>query len=108
MAQAVPDPLTRAADWIAAGGRVAIATVLETWGSAPRQAGSQLVIHEDGRFEGSVSGGCVEGEVIVAAQDAIESGKPQVLEYGVSNEKAWQVGLACGGRIRILVEPVIS
>jgi len=108
VAQGVPDPLTQAADWIAAGGKVAIATVLETWGSAPRQAGSQLVIHEDGRFEGSVSGGCVEGEVIVAAQDAIESGKPQILEYGVSNEKAWQVGLACGGRIRILVEPVIG
>jgi len=102
----VPDPLTQAADWIAAGGKVAIATVLETWGSAPRQAGSQLVIREDGRFEGSVSGGCVEGEVIVAAQDVIESGKPQILEYGVSNEKAWQVGLASGGRIRILVEPI--
>ena len=106
MAQGVPDPLTQAADWIAAGGKVAIATVLETWGSAPRQAGSQLVIREDGRFEGSVSGGCVEGEVIVAAQDVIESGKPQILEYGVSNEKAWQVGLASGGRIRILVEPI--
>ncbi|MFZ1991553.1 MAG: XdhC family protein [Alphaproteobacteria bacterium] len=107
-AQGAPDPLTQAADWVAAGGRVAIATVLETWGSAPRQAGSQLVIHEDGRFEGSVSGGCVEGEVIVAAQDSIESGKPHVLEYGVSNEKAWQVGLACGGRIRILVEPITA
>ena len=106
MAQAAPDPLTQAANWIAAGGRVALATVLETWGSAPRQAGSQLVIREDGRFEGSVSGGCVEGEVIVAAQDAIETGRPRVLEFGVSNERAWQVGLACGGRIRILIEPV--
>ena len=106
MTQGTPDPLSQAAEWIAAGGRVAIATVLETWGSAPRQAGSQLVVHQDGRFEGSVSGGCVEGEVIVAAQDSIESGKLQILEFGVSNERAWQVGLACGGRIRILVEPV--
>jgi len=108
MSQVAPDPLNQAADWIAAGGRVALATVLETWGSAPRQAGSQLVIHEDGRFEGSVSGGCVEGEVIVAAQDAIETGKPRILEFGVSNETAWQVGLACGGRIRILIEPIIN
>jgi xanthine/CO dehydrogenase XdhC/CoxF family maturation factor len=98
----------QAADWVASGARVAIATVIETWGSAPRPAGSQLVIHEDGRFEGSVSGGCVEGEVIVAAQDAITSGKPAMLEFGVSDEKAWQVGLACGGRIRIHVDPIVS
>ena len=102
------DVLATAAQWLGDGRKVALATVVKTWGSAPRQAGSQLVIHEDGRFEGSVSGGCVEGEVIVAAQDAIETGKPQILEYGVSNEKAWQVGLACGGRIRILVEPVVA
>ena len=106
MAQAAPDPLAQASQWIAQGGRVALATVIETWGSAPRPAGSQLVIHEDSRFEGSVSGGCVEGEVIVAAQDAIEAGKPRVLEFGVSNEQAWQVGLACGGRIRIHIDPV--
>lgn len=108
MAPSAPDPLVQAAEWLAQGGRVAIATVVETWGSAPRPAGSQLVVHEDGRFEGSVSGGCVEGEVIVAAQDAITTGRPAMLEFGVSNEQAWQVGLACGGRIRIHVDPVAA
>ena len=107
MTDGAPDPLRQAADWIAQGGRVALATVIETWGSAPRPAGSQLVVHEDGRFEGSVSGGCIEGEVVAAAQDAIASGKPAVLEFGVSNEAAWKVGLACGGRIRIHVDPVL-
>lgn len=104
----LPDPLTRASEWLAEGSRVAIATVVETWGSAPRPAGSQLAVREDGSFEGSVSGGCVEGEVIVAAQDAIAEGKPKTLEFGVSNEQAWQVGLACGGRIRIHVDPIVG
>lgn len=106
MADIAPDPLVQAAEWLKEGGRVALATVVETWGSAPRPTGSQLAVNEDGRFEGSVSGGCVEGEVIVAAQDAIAEGKPKMLEFGVSNEQAWQVGLACGGRIRIHVDPI--
>ena len=92
--------------WIAAGHKAAIATVIETWGSAPRRAGAHLVIRDDGLFEGSVSGGCVEGDVIAAAADVIAGAKPQRLEYGVADARAWEVGLACGGRIAVLVQPV--
>lgn len=99
------DPLSIGLSWMANGYGVALATVVETWGSAPRPAGSVLVIRDDGQFEGSVSGGCVEGAVIAAARDVIDSGKPQLLEFGVSNAEAWEVGLSCGGRIRIYVEP---
>lgn len=95
-----------ALDWHRAGRRVALATVVETWGSAPRPVGSQLVIDGDGRMEGSVSGGCVEGAVVVEALEALEDGVPRLLEYGVSDDEAFAVGLACGGRIRVLVEPV--
>ncbi|MEP1388094.1 MAG: XdhC family protein [Yoonia sp.] len=95
-----------ALDWHRAGRKVAIATVVETWGSAPRPVGSLLVIDGDGAMEGSVSGGCVEGAVIVEALEALEDGNPRLLEYGVSDDEAFAVGLACGGRIRILVEPV--
>lgn len=98
--------LEQAARWRGEGAGVALATVTETWGSAPRPAGSQLVVHEDGRFLGSVSGGCIEGAVVVEAQDIIQSGKPKLLEFGVSNSQAWEVGLACGGKIRIYVERV--
>ncbi len=100
------DPLDIAEEWLADGRRVALATVIETWGSAPRPTGSQLVIDEDGNFDGSVSGGCVEGAVIAEAADIIESGKPRVLEFGVADETAWRVGLSCGGRIKVLVERV--
>ncbi len=92
--------------WHAEGRRLAIATVIETWGSAPQPVGSQLLIDEKGNFEGSVSGGCVEGEVIARAADVIATGKPQLLTFGVENEAAWQVGLACGGTIRIYLEPL--
>lgn len=92
--------------WIAAGHKAAIATVIETWGSAPRRAGAHLVIRDDGLFEGSVSGGCVEGDVIAAATDVIAESKPKRLEYGVADARAWEVGLACGGRIAVLVQPV--
>ncbi|MCF6322616.1 MAG: XdhC family protein [Rhizobiaceae bacterium] len=95
--------LTVAEKWHDEGRKIALATVVETWGSAPRPVGSHLVIDADGNFEGSVSGGCVEGAVIAEAIDVIESGKPQVLEFGVADEKAWEVGLSCGGRIRVLV-----
>lgn len=98
------DPLLIAETWKNAGRQVAIATVIETWGSAPRQAGSHLVIDGDGNFEGSVSGGCVEGAVITEALDVIESGKPRMLEFGVADETAWRVGLSCGGRIKVYLE----
>jgi len=100
------DPLTIAEKWRAAGHQVAVATVVETWGSAPRPTGSHLVIDEEGRFEGSVSGGCVEGAVVAEAMDVIDSGKPQMLEFGVADETAWEVGLSCGGTIRVYVEKV--
>ncbi len=100
------DPLEIAQQWHANGRSVAIATVVETWGSAPRQVGSHLVIDGEGNFEGSVSGGCVEGAVVFEAVEAIETGKPKMLEFGVADETAWEVGLSCGGRIRVYVEPV--
>lgn len=100
------DVLAKASDWLASGRKVALATVVETWGSAPQPVGSQLVIDSEGHFEGAVSGGCVEGDVITTAQDVIASGKPQLLEYGVADETAWRAGLACGGRIKIYVEAV--
>ena len=98
------DPLTVAEDWLGEGRKVAIATVVETWGSAPRPAGSQLVIDGEGNFEGSVSGGCVEGAVVAEAADVLDSGKARVLEFGVADETAWRVGLSCGGRIKVFVE----
>ena len=100
------DLTSRALDWTAAGRKVAIATVVETWGSAPQPVGSRLVIDADGNFEGSVSGGCVEGAVITEAIDVIASGKPGLLAFGVADETAWRVGLACGGHIRVYVGPV--
>ncbi|WP_420858710.1 XdhC family protein [Marivivens marinus] len=96
-----------ALDWHRAGRGVAVATVVETWGSAPRPVGSQLVVDRDGAMEGSVSGGCVEGAVITEAIEAVEGdGKPRLMEFGVSDDQAFAVGLACGGRIKVLVEPV--
>ncbi|HEV7417460.1 MAG TPA: XdhC family protein, partial [Tianweitania sediminis] len=100
------DPLEVAARWISEGRQVALATVIETWGSAPRPAGSHLVIDGDGHFEGSVSGGCVEGAVIAEAIDVLQSGMPRLLEFGVADETAWRVGLSCGGRIAVFLEPV--
>jgi xanthine dehydrogenase accessory factor len=92
--------------WLADGHRVALATVVRTWGSAPRRAGSHLLVREDGLFEGSVSGGCVEGETIVEAQDALAAGRSRLLEFGVEDAVAWRVGLGCGGRVAVLVEPI--
>lgn len=94
--------------WVRAGRKVALATVVETWGSAPREIGSQLVIADDGEMQGSVSGGCVEGAVVTEALAALRDGKPRLLEYGVADDDAFSVGLACGGTIRVLVEPVGS
>ena len=92
--------------WQRAGKGAALATVVETWGSAPRRAGAQLVVSGTGDMMGSVSGGCVEGAVVVEAIEAMEDGAPRLLEYGVSDDDAFAVGLACGGTIRVLVEPV--
>ena len=98
------DPLLIAEDWAGEGRDVALATVVETWGSAPRPVGSHLVIDAHGNFQGSVSGGCVEGEVVTEALDVLENGKPRMLEFGVADETAWRAGLSCGGRIKVYVE----
>jgi xanthine/CO dehydrogenase XdhC/CoxF family maturation factor len=98
--------LETAEAWLDGGHAVALATVVKTWGSAPRPAGSQLAVRKDGTFVGSVSGGCVEGAVIAEAMETIADGKPRKLAFGVSNEQAWEVGLACGGQIEIYVERV--
>ena len=100
------DILKAAEDWKKAGRGVAVATVVETWGSAPRPVGSNLVIDDQGNFLGSVSGGCVEGDVITEALDVIGDGKARMLEFGVADETAWKVGLSCGGKIRVFVEKV--
>jgi xanthine dehydrogenase accessory factor len=97
-------PIAIAHEWRNAGHGVALATVIKTWGSAPRQPGSILVIRDDGQFEGSVSGGCVEGAVIAEARQAIATGAPKRVSFGVADETAWAVGLACGGQIDIYIE----
>ena len=96
--------LEEAARWKAGGKGVAIATVVSTWGSSPRPVGSQLAVDEDGQFVGSVSGGCIEGAVVTEALDAIGDGNTRLLEFGVSNSEAWEVGLACGGKVQVFVE----
>jgi xanthine/CO dehydrogenase XdhC/CoxF family maturation factor len=98
------DVLAAAEAWREAGRRVAIATVVETWGSAPRPVGSHLVIDSEGNFLGSVSGGCVEGAVVEEAAAVIAAGEPRMLEFGVADETAWRVGLSCGGRIKVFIE----
>lgn len=100
------DILVEAEAWRRAGRGVALATVIETWGSAPRPVGSHLVVDGTGAFLGSVSGGCVEGAVITEGLEVIAEGTPRVVEFGVADETAWRVGLSCGGRIRILVERI--
>ncbi len=108
MTDKITDLPQLALDWHRTGRGVAIATVVATWGSAPRPAGSQLVIDADGAMEGSVSGGCVEGAVITEAIEAIAEGEQRLLTFGVSDDDAFAVGLACGGEIKVLVEPVGS
>jgi len=95
-----------AVEWLAQGRRAALATVVQTWGSSPRGTGSQLLVDSEGNFVGSVSGGCVESAVISEALEVIEDARPRLLEFGVSDETAWEVGLACGGKVKIYVEPV--
>lgn len=98
--------LQSAQDWLDQGRGVALATVVETWGSAPVPVGGQLVIDGEGNFAGSVSGGCIEAEVIARAEDVIASGAPQLLEFGIADETAWDAGLTCGGRIRVFLEKI--
>ncbi|HEX3863257.1 MAG TPA: XdhC family protein [Stellaceae bacterium] len=98
--------LEQAAAWREAGKAVALATVVKTWGSSPRPAGAKLAVAEDGAFVGSVSGGCVEGAVIGEALESIKDGKPRLLDFGISDDQAWEVGLACGGKVEIFVERV--
>jgi len=108
MDNSISDPLSAANDWLQSARTVALATVTRTWGSAPRPEGSQMAIRDDGAFSGSVSGGCIEGAVIGEAQNALHDRKPRNLKFGVSNEDAWAVGLACGGTIEIHVTPVLA
>jgi XdhC and CoxI family len=90
--------------WRAAGRKVALATVARTWGSSPRPAGSKLAVNDAAEFVGSVSGGCIEGAVIQEALEIMATGVSRVLEFGVSDETAWEVGLACGGKVKVFVE----
>src|SRR3979409_330038 len=100
------DILQAAEDWRKAGKGVALATVVETWGSAPRPVGSHLVIDQEGNFLGPGSRGCAHGAPGTGALDVIDSGKPKMLEFGVADDTAWKVGLSCGGTIRVYVEKV--
>lgn len=98
--------LDQAAEWLRDGRKVALATVVSTWGSSPRPAGSQLLVDENAEMLGSVSGGCIEGAVVKKALEIIDGAPPELMEFGVSNEQAWEVGLACGGRVQVYVEAV--
>ena len=98
------DVLDHALEWHEAGDPVALATVIETWGSAPCPVGSRMAVSRAGRIEGSVSGGCVETAVVQAAQETIAGGAPRLLSFSVSDGNAWSVGLPCGGTIRVFVE----
>src|SRR5271168_281732 len=104
MSDHVEDVLSTAAGWRVAGEQVALATVTETWGSSPRPAGSRMAVTRSGKMAGSVSGGCIEGAVADAAMLALQSGRPALLDFGVTNEMAWEVGLACGGKVKVFVE----
>jgi len=108
MSDAVPDDdeLATARRWLDEGRTVARASVVSTWGSSPRQPGSQLVVDEAGNMAGSVSGGCIEGAVVHEAKQAMKTGQPKLLEFGVTDERAWEVGLACGGTVHVWVEKV--
>ena len=100
--------LDEAARWHRDGRRVAVATVVSTWGSSPRPAGSVLIVDESARMQGSVSGGCIEGAVIREALEIMGGAPPKLLEFGVSDKTAWEVGLACGGRVQVWVEAVVA
>src|SRR5688500_15809159 len=98
--------LAAARTWLARDGRVAMATVVDTWGSAPVPVGGQMAVAAGGNFQGSVSGGCIEGEIIMEAEDILASGQPKTLTFGVADETAWRAGLPCGGQVRVFVERI--
>lgn len=98
--------LEQAAAWKAEGRGVALATVVATWGSSPRPVGSQVVVDDKGEFVGSVSGGCIEGAVATEALKTIADGETRLIDFGISDETAWQVGLACGGKCEVFIERV--
>ena len=100
------DILETVEDWRVAGEEVAVATVVRTWGPAPRYEGAKMAVTRSGKLIGSVSGGCVEGAVFEEAQDVLKTGKPKLLKYGISKESAWDIGLACGGGIEVYVAPL--
>lgn len=98
------DILANIETWQQRGDQVAVATVVNTWGSSPRTAGAKMAVNHKGEMVGSVSGGCVEGAVVQEALRVLKTGRPKLLQYGVADETAWDVGLACGGSIEIFVE----
>jgi xanthine/CO dehydrogenase XdhC/CoxF family maturation factor len=106
MYQNSEDILGTAETWRAEGRAAVLATVMETWGSAPRPAGAHMLVDGAGRFAGSICGGCVEGAVVAAALEILTTGAPRVMEFGVADESAWSVGLSCGGRIRVYLERI--
>lgn len=99
-------PLAAAAEWVLQDGKVALATVIETWGSAPVPVGGMMAVTSDGRFEGSVSGGCIEAEIITEAAECLADGRQRALQFGVADATAWGAGLPCGGKVRVLLEPL--
>ena len=107
MAHEIDDVLAQAALWKQQGLGVALATVVRTWGSSPRPAGSKLCVNDRGEFVGSVSGGCIEAAVLAEALEVMQGGAPRVLSFGVTDDTAWNVGLACGGTVEVFVEAVI-
>ena len=102
----VDDIFTPTSDWLKQKRRIALATVISTWGSSPRPVGGQMAIDEHGEIIGSVSGGCIEGAVISEGITSIKDGKSRVMDYGISNDMAWEVGLACGGELKVLIQPL--
>ena len=102
----VDDILTPTSVWLQKKRRIALATVISTWGSSPRPVGGQMAIAENGEIIGSVSGGCIEGAVISEGINSINDGKSRIKDYGISNNMAWEVGLACGGELKILIQPL--
>ena len=96
--------LEKIEDWKSEGHDVALATVIEVWGSAPRPLGSKMAIRDDGQMAGSVSGGCVEAAVCQEAERVLDSGEPRLVRYGVADEDAWSLGLSCGGKIEVFIE----
>ena len=102
----VDDILTPMSVWLKEKRKIALATVISTWGSAPRPVGGQMAIDSNGEIIGSVSGGCIEGAVINEGINSINDGKLRIKDYGISNDMAWEVGLACGGELKILIQPL--